>query len=85
MKGRLIQNQRVMKSFCRSLAGVMGLKSNIMLDKIEPMQFAKEIGVRYPFVRASSELIEQFCNLERIDNDLIYDRQGVLRKKGNWL
>jgi len=60
---------------------VIGLKSNMMLDTTEPMQFARGIGVHYPLVSASSELIEKFCNLEGLPTTLIYDRQGLLRKK----
>ena len=64
----------------RGLA-VIGLKSNMMTDTEEPMQFAREIGIHYPLVSASSELIGKFCKLEGLPTTMIYDRQGVLRKK----
>src|SRR5262252_1076311 len=60
---------------------VIGLKSNMMMDTTEPVQFARKIGVHYPLVSASSELIDKFCNLEGLPTTLIYDRQGLLRKK----
>jgi|SRR5215813_159398 len=60
---------------------VIGLKSNMMMDTEGPLRFAKEIGVRYPLVSASSELVAKFCELEGLPTTMIYDRQGVLRKK----
>lgn len=60
---------------------VIGLKSNMMMDTAEPMKFAKEIGVHYPLVSASGELIEKFCKLEGLPTTMIYDRQGLLRQK----
>lgn len=60
---------------------VIGLKSNMMMDTQDPSRFAREIGVHYPLVSASSELIEKFCQLEGLPTTMIYDRQGILRKK----
>jgi cytochrome c biogenesis protein CcmG, thiol:disulfide interchange protein DsbE len=60
---------------------VIGLKSNMMRDTAKPMQFAKEIGIHYPLVSASSELIAKFCKLEGLPTTMVYDRQGLLRKK----
>jgi len=60
---------------------VIGLKSNMMMDTEDPMQFARGIGVHYPLVSASGELIERFCRLEGLPTTMVYDRQGNLRKK----
>jgi len=60
---------------------VIGLKSNMMMDTQDPLRFAKEIGVHYPLVSASSELIEKFSQVEGLPTTMVYDRQGVLRKK----
>jgi hypothetical protein len=53
----------------------------MMRDTAKPMQFAKEIGIHYPLVSASSELIAKFCKLEGLPTTMVYDRQGLLRKK----
>ena len=60
---------------------VIGLKSNMMRDTEEPMQFAREVGIHYPLVNASGELIGKFCKLEGLPTTMVYDRQGSLRKK----
>jgi len=60
---------------------VVGLKSNMMMDTEDPLRFAKEIGVHYPLVSASSELIGKFCELQGLPTTMVYDREGVLRKK----
>ena len=60
---------------------VVGLKSNMMMDTENPVQFAKEIGVHYPLVSASAELISRFGELQGLPTTMIYDREGILRKK----
>jgi thiol-disulfide isomerase/thioredoxin len=60
---------------------VVGLKSNIMTDSVNPLQFARRIGVRYPLVIASAELTHKFGGIEGLPTTMIYDRHGILRKK----
>jgi hypothetical protein len=60
---------------------VVGLKSDIMADSVNPLQFAKKIGVRYPLVIASAELTHKLGGIEGLPTTMIYDRHGILRKK----
>ncbi len=60
---------------------VVGFKLNMMRDEISPTQFAKTMHIRYPLVSASDELTSKFGGIEGIPTTLLYDRQGILRKK----
>lgn len=60
---------------------VIGLKANMMADTENPLTFAKTIGVHYPLVVATDDLLRQFGGLEGLPTTLLYDRRGVLRKK----
>jgi thiol-disulfide isomerase/thioredoxin len=60
---------------------VVGLKSNIMMDTEDPTKFAKEIGVHYPLVVASADIVQKFGGVEGLPTTFVYDRQGILRKK----
>jgi thiol-disulfide isomerase/thioredoxin len=60
---------------------VLGLKSDIMADSVNPLQFAKKIGVRYPLIVASASLTHKFGGIEGLPTTMIYDRHGLLRKK----
>lgn len=60
---------------------VVGFKANMMPDTEEPLGFATKIGVHYPLVIASDDLLQKFGRLEGLPTTLLYDRQGVLRKK----
>ena len=60
---------------------VIGLKSNAMADTENPLKFARKIGVHYPLAVASDDLAEKFGGIEGLPTTLIYDREGVLRKK----
>src|SRR5216683_7873635 len=60
---------------------VVGLKSNIMMDTEDPIRFAKEIGVHYPLAVASDAVTQKFGGIEGLPTTLVYDRQGILRKK----
>ena len=60
---------------------VVGLKSDIMTDTEDPIKFAKEIGVHYPIAVASADLVKKFGGIEGLPTTMIYDRQGILRKK----
>ena len=60
---------------------VVGFKFDTMADTEDPIQFAKKIGVRYPLAVADDDLKRNFGGVEGLPTTLLYDRQGVLRKK----
>ena len=60
---------------------VVGFKANMMPDTEEPVGFARKIGVHYPLVLATDDLLQKLGGLEGLPTTLLYDRQGVLRKK----
>jgi thiol-disulfide isomerase/thioredoxin len=60
---------------------VAGFKFDTMMDMEDPVRFAKKIGAHYPLAVASDELKKKFGGIEGLPTTLLYDRQGVLRKK----
>jgi len=60
---------------------VIGFKTNMMADPEDPLIFAKKMGVHYPLVVATDDLLQNFGGLEGLPTTLLYDRKGVLRKK----
>ncbi|HVH70486.1 MAG TPA: TlpA disulfide reductase family protein [Candidatus Dormibacteraeota bacterium] len=60
---------------------VIGFKFDTMMDTKDPIQFARKIGVRYPLALASDDLKEKFGGIEGLPTTLLYDRDGILRKK----
>jgi thiol-disulfide isomerase/thioredoxin len=60
---------------------VVGLKANMMADTEDPLSFAKRMGVHYPLVIATDDLLQKLGGLEGLPTTLLYDRQGILRKK----
>jgi thiol-disulfide isomerase/thioredoxin len=60
---------------------VIGFKFDTMADTENPLLFAKKIGVRYPLAVASDDLKQKFCGIEGLPTTMLYDRQGILRKK----
>jgi thiol-disulfide isomerase/thioredoxin len=60
---------------------VVGFKFDTMMDMEDPVLFAKKIGVRYPLAVATDELKQKFGEIEGLPTTLLYDRQGLLRKK----
>lgn len=64
----------------RGLA-VVGMKFDAMADTIDPLKFAKSIGVRYPLAVPNDDLNLKFGGIEGLPTTMIYDRNGVLRKK----
>jgi hypothetical protein len=46
-----------------------------------PPLFAKEVGVRYPLAVASDDLKQKFGGIEGLPTTMLYDREGILRKK----
>lgn len=64
----------------RGLA-VIGFKSSIMQDTEDPLKFADKMGVHYPLIVATGDLVRKFGGIEGLPTTMIYDRRGVLRKK----
>jgi len=60
---------------------VIGFKFDMMTDTEDPLQFAKRLGVRYPLAFASDDLKKRFGGIEGLPTTMLYDRQGILRKK----
>jgi thiol-disulfide isomerase/thioredoxin len=60
---------------------VIGFKFDTMKDVEDPLVFAKEIRVRYPLAVATGDLKQRFGGIEGLPTTLLYDRQGILRKK----
>ena len=60
---------------------VIGLKFDTMMDMEDPLLFAKKIGVRYPLAVAADDLKQKFGGIEGLPTTMLYDRQGILRKK----
>jgi hypothetical protein len=52
-----------------------------MMDMEDPVQFAKKLGVRYPLAVAPGDLKQKFGGIEGLPTTMLYDRQGILRKK----
>lgn len=60
---------------------VVGFKLDTMMDTEDPVLFARKIGVRYPLVVAAQDLKQRFGGIEGIPTTMLYDRDGILRKK----
>jgi len=60
---------------------VIGLKFDVMRDTEDPVQFARKIGVKYPLAVASEDIKQKFGGIQGLPTTMLYDRQGVLRKK----
>jgi thiol-disulfide isomerase/thioredoxin len=60
---------------------VIGFKFDTMADTEDPVVFARKIGVRYPLAVASDQLRQAFGGIEGLPTTMIFDRQGILRKK----
>lgn len=60
---------------------VIGLKFDIMMDTEDPVMFAKKMGVRYPLAVATDDLKKKFGGIDGLPTTMLYDRQGILRKK----
>jgi thiol-disulfide isomerase/thioredoxin len=73
--------QKLLDRYGQEGFAVVGFKISMMKDTENPLAFAKRIGVRYPLVIATDALTEKFGGIEGLPTTLIYDRQGILRKK----
>jgi thiol-disulfide isomerase/thioredoxin len=60
---------------------VVGLKSSMMRDTENPLEFAKRMGIRYPLAVATGDLNRKFGGIEGLPTTMLYDRAGILRKK----
>jgi thiol-disulfide isomerase/thioredoxin len=60
---------------------VIGFKFDTMADTEDPLKFAHRMGVRYPLAIAPEELKEKFGGIEGLPTTMLYDREGILRKK----
>jgi hypothetical protein len=60
---------------------VVGFKFNMMKDLEDPVQLAKKIGVRYPLAVVTDDLQRKFGGIEGLPTTMLYDKQGILRKK----
>jgi len=60
---------------------VVGFKFDTMVDMENPALFAKKIGAGYPLAVAADDLKQKFGGIEGLPTTLLYDRQGILRKK----
>jgi hypothetical protein len=60
---------------------VVGLKFDTMMDMEDPVKFAEKIGVRYPSAVATDDLKQKFGGIEGLPTTMLYDREGILRKK----
>jgi thiol-disulfide isomerase/thioredoxin len=60
---------------------VVGFKFDTMADTEDPLKFAHHIGVRYPLAVAPDELKQKFGGIEGLPTTMLYDREGILRKK----
>lgn len=60
---------------------VIGFKFDTMMDSEDPLLFAQKIGVHYPLAVASEELKQKFGGIEGLPTTMLFDRQGILRKK----
>lgn len=60
---------------------VVGFKFDTMMDTEDPLKFAKTIGVHYPLAVATEDLKAEFGGIQGLPTTMLYDRQGILRKK----
>jgi thiol-disulfide isomerase/thioredoxin len=73
--------QKLADRYGRDGFAVVGFKLNIMKDTEDPAVFARRIGVHYPLAVATDELTQKFGGIEGLPTTMIFDRQGILRKK----
>jgi thiol-disulfide isomerase/thioredoxin len=60
---------------------VVGFKFDTMRDIEDPVLFAEKLGVRYPLAVATDDLKQKFGGIIGLPTTMLYDRQGILRKK----
>jgi thiol-disulfide isomerase/thioredoxin len=60
---------------------VIGFKFDTMADAEDPVQFARKLGIHYPLAVASDDLKDKFGGILGLPTTMVFDRQGILRKK----
>jgi thiol-disulfide isomerase/thioredoxin len=73
--------QKLVDSYGSRGFAVVGFKFDTMMDMEDPAMFEKKIGVRYPLAVAPDDLKQKFGSIEGLPTTMLYDRQGILRKK----
>ena len=73
--------QKLADTYGKRGLAVIGFKFDTMADSEDPISFARRIGVRYPLAVASDDLRARFGGIEGLPTTMLYDRQGILRKK----
>jgi thiol-disulfide isomerase/thioredoxin len=73
--------QKLVDSYGSRGFTVIGFKFDTMMDMEDPSLFAKKIGVRYPLAVAPDDLKQKFGGIEGLPTTMLYDSQGILRKK----
>jgi thiol-disulfide isomerase/thioredoxin len=73
--------QKLVDSYGPRGFAVVGFKFDTMMDAEDPVLFARKIGVRYPLAVAADDLKQKFGGIEGLPTTMLYDRQGILRKK----
>jgi thiol-disulfide isomerase/thioredoxin len=73
--------QRLLNRYGPRGFAVIGFKFDTMVDMEDPVQFAKKLAVRYPLAVAPDDLKQKFGGIEGLPTTMLYDRQGILRKK----
>jgi thiol-disulfide isomerase/thioredoxin len=73
--------QRLVDRYGACGFAVVGFKFDTMIDVEDPVLFAKKIGVRYPLAVAADDLTQRLGGIEALPTTMVYDRQGILRKK----
>ncbi len=73
--------QRLVDRYGSRGLAVVGFKFDTMPDVEDPVLFAKKIHVRYPLAVAADDLKQKFGGVEGLPTTMLYDRQGILRKK----
>jgi thiol-disulfide isomerase/thioredoxin len=73
--------QKLVDRYGRQGFAVVGFKFDTMADTEDPLSFAKRIGVGYPLAVADDDLKQKLGGIEGLPTTMLYDRQGILRKK----
>jgi thiol-disulfide isomerase/thioredoxin len=73
--------QKLLDRYGSRRFAVIGFKFDTMMDMEDPILFAKKIGVRYPLAVAADDLKQRFGGIEGLPTTMLYDRQGILRKR----
>jgi len=73
--------QRLLNKYRSRGFAVIGFKFDTMADTESPISFAKKLGVDYPLAVADDDLKNKFGGIEGLPTTMIYDRDGILRRK----